>query len=160
MTASRTLLRTPAYPALFGGSIVGIAAGTWLVLDRLSTMTTGLENGTATGVEVYAGQAWVVVGAVLIGAGLLGVALSLALATLSSIVRRPSHEVDAPAEHSASPAADASHDSAHENVEDPAPVSADGDVTPASQDEAAGSAVEDQNGSSGSTAMATNSSVR
>lgn len=87
MTSRPRLLSNAPFWVLVAGSVASAGAGIWLTLDKLDTMTTTLAAGSATGVEVYAGQAWVVVGAVLIGAGLVGLALALTLAAAASLVK-------------------------------------------------------------------------
>jgi hypothetical protein len=54
--------------------------------SRLAVMASTLTDGSATGVEVYAGQTWAVIGGILVGAGLVGLALALTLAALRAVV--------------------------------------------------------------------------
>ena len=122
-------------------------------------MTTTLMDGTATGVEVYVGQSLVVVGAVVLGAGLVGLLLSLGLVAARTLVSTASpvaptaltledetpetSESELPA--SAIPApVETAHVASSDDASDPDGLSSD----------------EDQKGSSGSIATATNSSVR
>ena len=78
------LSRSFPFWALVGGSVVAIAAGAYLLVSKLITMTATLTDGTATGVEVYAGQTWAIFGAIVAGAGLVGLALALTLAAVRS----------------------------------------------------------------------------
>lgn len=80
------LSRSIPYWVLVGGSVVTTAGGAYLLISKLSVMATTLTDGTATGVEVYAGQIWAVLGAILAGVGLIGFALALTLAALRSAV--------------------------------------------------------------------------
>lgn len=83
MTSPR-LSRLP-YLTLIVGSLASTAAGVVLTLDKTGTMQTTLTDGTATGIEVYAGQAWVTFGGALVTAGLIGLVLSLALASIRGL---------------------------------------------------------------------------
>jgi len=68
--------------------VVSLASGifgTRLVLVQLDTMTVGLTDNTATAVDVYAGPPVITIGAILIGAGLIGLLLALAIAALSTL---------------------------------------------------------------------------
>lgn len=76
------LSRSIPFWVLVVGSVVALAGGTYLLVSKLDTIATMITNGTATGVEVYAGQIWAVFGAILIGSGLIGLALALTLGTL------------------------------------------------------------------------------
>ena len=87
MTSRPRLARSVPFWALIVGSVASAVVGLWLALEKLGTMTATLNDGSATGVEVYAGQVWAVLGAILIGAGLIGLALALALAAAASLVR-------------------------------------------------------------------------
>ncbi len=114
MTITRPrLTHSVPFWILLGGSVVSIGAGAFVLVDKLAVMATTLTDGTATGVEVYAGQIWAVLGAILIGAGLIGLALALTLAALRSFAPVAADEiVDAPAwtevdETAAVPAVDA-----------------------------------------------------
>lgn len=80
------LSRSIPFWVLVGGSVVAIAGGAYLLISKLTTMASTLTDGTATGVEVYAGQIWAVLGAILIGAGLVGLTLALVLGALNSAV--------------------------------------------------------------------------
>lgn len=99
MTITRPrLTRSVPFWILLGGSVVSIGAGAFVLVEKLGTMATTLADGTATGVEVYAGQIWAVLGAILVGAGLIGLALAATLATLRSFAPvAPVEVIDAPA---------------------------------------------------------------
>ncbi|MDW4572365.1 hypothetical protein R8Z57_06170 [Microbacterium sp. M3] len=66
-------------------SLATIAGGWYITTDKLGTMTTTLTDGSATGVDVYVGQSIAQLGSILIGAGILGVLLTLAVAALSTL---------------------------------------------------------------------------
>lgn len=114
MTIAQTPNRRPArlvrslpFWLLLVASIAALAVGLVLTVPTIGTMTATLTDGTATGIEVYSGQAWVTVGAALIGAGSVGIALVLALGAASALVpapvAAPAHAAPAEvaAEHSA-----------------------------------------------------------
>lgn len=156
---TRALNRSISFWILLAASVALTATGAVVALDHLGTMTATLKNGSATGLEVYAGQSWIVIGAALLGAGVLGILLSLALAVVSTVVGAAS----------ASPAAltpldvdETDEAGAPEGAGD-APV-APHEIAPAESGESASVADETddeaQNGSSGSTATATKISVR
>ncbi|WP_454137465.1 dinucleotide-utilizing enzyme [Microbacterium paulum] len=84
--STNRLIRSIPFWVLVGGSVVAIAGGAFLLISKLNTMATTLTDGTATGVEVYAGQIWAVSGAILAGAGFVGLALALTLGALRSVV--------------------------------------------------------------------------
>lgn len=89
------LTRSFPYWVLVGGSVVAIAAGAYLLVSKLIVMEATLTDGTATGVEVYAGQTWAIFGAIVLGAGLVGLVFALALAAARSLV--PAAEIAAAA---------------------------------------------------------------
>lgn len=95
MNARPRLSRTIPYWGLIIGSAASIGLGTWLTLDKIGVMSTMLLDGTATGVEVYAGQAWVVFAAAFVVAGLIGLAGALAIAVARSLIARPIEIVEA-----------------------------------------------------------------
>ncbi len=129
MTVHPRLVRSVPFWALIAGSAVAIGGGAYLLVDKLGTMETALNAGTATGVEVYVGQVWAIFGGVLVGAGALGLALALAVAAARSLV--PVH-VDAvawsPEDDSAAPAAS---ETTEQTAADPAATAehSDHDVT-------------------------------
>jgi hypothetical protein len=92
MTARPSLTRSIPFWGLVAGSVASAAAGAVMMNGALSEMTTKLLDGTATGVEVYVGQPIAVVGGILIGAGVIGVLLALAVAALSTL--RPKAPVE------------------------------------------------------------------
>ena len=157
----KSLTRSISYWLLLVLSLASAAVGAWLISDNASVMTAKLLDGTATGVEVYVGQPMIVVGAALLGAGVIGVLLTLALAAVKSLVPAASPAVAEPIDWSkdAESAPGAVTDSTHEGS-----AHDDREAADVSTYSAAGTAAaeedEDQNGSSGSTATATNISVR
>jgi hypothetical protein len=86
MTHTARLSRSIPFWVLVGGSVVAIGGGVYLLVNKLTIMADTLTDQTATGVEVYPGQIWAVFGALLIGAGLVGLALALTLGALSSLI--------------------------------------------------------------------------
>jgi UPF0716 family protein affecting phage T7 exclusion len=85
MTSRPQLVRSIPFWAILAVSIASAAVGAWIMADRLGTMSTALTEGTATGVEVYVGQSLAVVGAVLVGAGVVGILLMLTVAAAASL---------------------------------------------------------------------------
>ncbi|WP_251440261.1 hypothetical protein [Microbacterium sp. USTB-Y] len=160
---TRAMNRSISFWILLAASVALTTTGAVVALDHLGTMTATLKNGSATGLEVYAGQSWIVIGAALLGAGVLGLLISLALAVVSSIVGAASTPLAALAPRPAEETDDAGDP---EGALD-APAAAD-ELAPAESDENARAAdeagdadeEETQNGSSGSTATATKISVR
>ncbi|WP_426182709.1 hypothetical protein [Microbacterium sp. TWP3-1-2b2] len=143
----KSLTRSISYWLLLVLSLASAAVGGWIISDNTAVMTARLLDGTATGVEVYVGQPWIVVGAVLLGAGVIGVLLTLALAAAKSLIPVAAPAVAEPIDWS-------------KDTEDAAETQTTSvsDATEPAADEAVEE--EDQNGSSGSTATATNISVR
>lgn len=88
MSARPRLVRSVPFWILVVGSVVVGALGLWLTLDKLGIMTSSILDGTATGVEVYAGQSWAVLGSILIGTGLIGLVFALTLGVASSFLQR------------------------------------------------------------------------
>jgi hypothetical protein len=95
MNTRPRLVRSIPYWGLVVGSAASIAFGTWLTIDKITIMSTTLTDGTATGVEVYGGQAWAVFAAAFVAAGLIGFVAALALAAARSLVARPVEVVEA-----------------------------------------------------------------
>ncbi|WP_239453204.1 MULTISPECIES: dinucleotide-utilizing enzyme [Microbacterium] len=77
-------------------SLATIAGGWYITTDKLGSMTTTLTDGSATGVDVYVGQSIAQLGSILIGAGIIGVLLTLAVAALSTLRPHPPVEVVEP----------------------------------------------------------------
>jgi len=92
----RRLLTSIPFWILLVGSLASAAAGTWLILDKITVMETGILDGTATGVEVYGGQSWVVLGGALVAAGLVGLIATLTLAVVRSLLPEPPVEIVEP----------------------------------------------------------------
>jgi hypothetical protein len=86
MTVRPSLVRSIPFWILLVGSIATSAFGAWLAVSTLGTMSVALTAGTATPVDVYVGQVWAIVGGILIATGIVGVALTLAVAVLRSFV--------------------------------------------------------------------------
>lgn len=79
------LVRSIPFWALIVASLATAAAGAALLVDKLGVMTTTLTDGSATGVEVYVGQSLAGLGATLLGAGVVGVLISLAIAAMATL---------------------------------------------------------------------------
>lgn len=83
------LLRSIPFWTLLILSLAAIGVGGWIATDQIGVMTATLLDGTATGIEVYAGQAWVVVGGALITGGIIGLFLALGIAAVKALLPRP-----------------------------------------------------------------------
>ncbi len=157
---NKTLTRSAGFWLLIVVSLAAVGVGGWMIAGQVGTMTTTLMDGTATGVEVYVGQSLVVVGAVVLGAGLVGLLLSLGLVAARTLV--PTPVTAAPiVEQEAPIIQDETVETVSVPREDPALRTADAEPQVEAEPASAESqADEDQKGSSGSIATATNSSVR
>lgn len=78
------LSRSIPFWLLVAGSAGTTGAGAYLLTTRLDAMTTTLLEGTATNADVYVGQIWGVFGAILVGAGIIGLLLALTVASLGA----------------------------------------------------------------------------
>lgn len=94
--ATTRLTRSIPFWGLVVASLAAIAFGAWIGLSQLSSMTTALTDGTATNLDVYTGPSWIVLGAVLLGAGVVGVLLSLGIAAVATLFPSPAAEVIEP----------------------------------------------------------------
>lgn len=83
---NKSLTRSIGFWLLLVLSLAAAGVGGWLISGQIGTMTSTLTDGTATGVEVYVGQSLVVVGAGLLGAGVIGVLLAVALTAVQSLI--------------------------------------------------------------------------
>ncbi|GAA1932051.1 hypothetical protein GCM10009775_25110 [Microbacterium aoyamense] len=92
MTSRPSLVRSIPFWVLVAGSLASAAAGAAILADKIGVMTTTLTDGSATGLEVYVGQTVAVVGAVLVGAGVVGILLALTVASLATL--RPAAPVE------------------------------------------------------------------
>lgn len=86
---SPRLSRSIPFWILIAGSAASAAGGAYLLVDKLGGMDTRLIDGSATTSDVYVGQIWAVVGAILLGAGLIGLALALTLGALRRLLVAP-----------------------------------------------------------------------
>ena len=129
-------------------SLASAGVGGWLIAGQIGTMTSTLLDGTATGIEVYVGQSLVVVGAALLGAGVIGILVAVALSAVQALLPSPAPVVVEPLD------GDTESDAADDETTmvENSPAHADAEQI-AEDDEA-------QNGSSGSTATATKISVK
>ncbi|MCM3780569.1 hypothetical protein [Microbacterium hydrocarbonoxydans] len=152
---NKSLTRSIGFWLLLILSLVAAGVGGWLVAGQISSMTTTLLANTATGVDVYVGQSLVVVGAVLLGAGVIGIFIAVALTAVQSVLP------------SAAPVAVEAIDWTAQEPATAEALAAPVDETVAEDSGVAEGAVvettdadERQNGSSGSTATATKISVK
>ncbi|MGN8552627.1 UNVERIFIED_CONTAM: dinucleotide-utilizing enzyme [Microbacterium sp. SLM126] len=95
------LVRSIPFWALVAASVATAVSGAVLLVDKLGIMTTTLTDGSATGVEVYVGQSVAGLGAILLGAGIVGILISLAVAAAASLRPLPPVEVVEPIDWSA-----------------------------------------------------------
>ena len=147
---NKSLTRSIGFWLLLVLSLASAGVGGWLVAGQVGTMTSTLLDGTATGIEVYVGQSLVVVGAALLGAGVIGLLIAIALTAVQALMPAAAPVVVEPIDWTS-----------EEDADDAIEPSADDNPTPASPDDEA--VVEKdgrQNGSSGSIATATKISVK
>jgi hypothetical protein len=95
------LVRSIPFWALVAASLATALSGAALLVDKLGVMTTTLTDGTATGVEVYVGQSVAVLGAILLGAGIIGILIALAIAAASTLRPHAPVEIVEPLDWSA-----------------------------------------------------------
>ena len=93
MTTRPSLVRSIPFWILLAGSLGTAGYGASMVTGTLDSMTTTLLDGTATGVDVYVGQSTAITGAVLVGAGVIGVLLTLAVAAVATLRPYPAPEI-------------------------------------------------------------------
>lgn len=152
-----SLSRSTSFWLLLILSVAATALGGWLVWDSTTTMLTTILDGTATNVEVYVGQAWITSGAALLAAGLVGIFLSLVVNAAKALIPRVA--VVAADASSTNPSTGSATVSATQ-IEPDAEIEPDAADEPDGATESDPATLEDQNGSSGSIATATNNSVR
>ncbi|MGC5169748.1 hypothetical protein ACPW96_10220 [Micromonospora sp. DT81.3] len=85
-TARPSLTRSIPFWALVVLSIAAVAYGAWFSLSQITAMTAALSGPAPTPADVYGPQSLVIVGAVVLGAGLVGILLALSIATLRALV--------------------------------------------------------------------------
>ncbi|MFI8632208.1 dinucleotide-utilizing enzyme [Microbacterium sp. NPDC077663] len=122
MNTRPRLTRSIPFWLLVAGSLASGAAGGVVLMDKLAKMETALTAGTATGVDVYVGQIWAVLGAILVGVGAIGLLLAFTLGALRAFAVTPASQVAAPEEHDAdetTPEDTVTQDSPASSVEDP-----------------------------------------
>jgi hypothetical protein len=110
MSTRPHLVRSVPFWGLVVVSLATAAGGAYLLSDRLGSMTTVLTAGTATPVDVYVGQSVAVTGAIVLGAGIIGLLLALGITALSTL--RPRTQVE--------PASSVDADEAASDAEQPA----------------------------------------
>ncbi|WP_181164194.1 hypothetical protein [Microbacterium foliorum] len=86
---NKSLTRSIGFWLLLVLSLASAGIGGWLIAGQIGTMTSTLLDGTATGIEVYVGQSLVVVGAALLGAGVIGILVAVALSAVQAILPSP-----------------------------------------------------------------------
>jgi hypothetical protein len=89
MTSRPSLARSIPFIVLLIASVASTALGAWIALSKLTAMTSTLSATTqkaTAAVDVYAGGSWIVFGAALAAAGLIGLFSALAVATLRSFL--------------------------------------------------------------------------
>ncbi|MEX0158241.1 MULTISPECIES: hypothetical protein [unclassified Microbacterium] len=144
----KSLTRSIGFWLLLVLSLASAGVGGWLIAGQIGTMTSTLLDGTATGIEVYVGQSLVVVGAALLGAGVIGILVAVALSAVQALLPSPAPVVVEPID------GDTESDAADDETTMVENSSTHADAEQiAEYDEA-------QNGSSGSTATATKISVK
>ena len=92
----KSLTRSIGFWLLLVLSLASAGVGGWLIAGQIGTMTSTLLDGTATGIEVYVGQSLVVVGAALLGAGVIGILVAVALSAVQALLPSPAPVVVEP----------------------------------------------------------------
>ncbi|GAA1251431.1 UPF0716 family protein affecting phage T7 exclusion [Microbacterium phyllosphaerae] len=151
---NKSLTRSIGFWLLLVLSLASAGVGGWLIAGQIGTMTSTLLDGTATGIEVYVGQSLVVVGAALLGAGVLGLLIAIALTAVQALMPSTAPVVVEPIDWTA----ESDDAEGAETLVDPATAHSATDLSDAG--ESADETDEAQNGSSGSTATATKISVK
>jgi hypothetical protein len=144
----KSLTRSIGFWLLLVLSLASAGVGGWLIAGQIGTMTSTLLDGTATGIEVYVGQSLVVVGAALLGAGVIGFLVAVALSAVQALLPSPAPVVVEPID------GDTESDAADDETTMVENSSTHADAEQIAEDDEA------QNGSSGSTATATKISVK
>lgn len=75
-------------------SLASVIGGLVIVFQQIDAMQAVLDDPNATVVTVYVAQSWAIVGAVLLGAGALGILTTLAVAAVISTRPRPDVSVE------------------------------------------------------------------
>ncbi|WP_314096302.1 hypothetical protein [Microbacterium foliorum] len=144
---NKSLTRSIGFWLLLVLSLASAAVGGWIIAGQLGTMTSTLLDGTATGIEVYVGQSLVVVGAALLGAGVIGLLIAVALVAVQALLPTPAPVVVEPIDWTA-------------DADDETEPTERTDLPSADTTETESEGDEGQNGSSGSIATATKISVK
>ncbi len=90
---SPRLARSVPFWAIAIVSVASIGFGLWLVLSKTGEMSAKLADQSAGYEQVYVNPTWVGFGGILVGAGVVGLVVLLALAALSSLLPQPMEEV-------------------------------------------------------------------
>lgn len=105
MSTRPRLVRSIPFWGLLAASLASAGVGLYIVNDKLGAMTSTINDGTATPVDVYVGPSVVLVGAIALGAGIVGLLLTLAIAAASTLRPHPAVEVVEPIDWDADAAA-------------------------------------------------------
>lgn len=97
MSTRPRLVRSIPFWGLLAASLTLIGVGAWLVAERVGRIEAGVLSQTQEGaIDVYTSPSVVTAGAAILGAGLIGVLLTLAVATASTLRPHPPVEVVEP----------------------------------------------------------------
>ncbi|WP_449408405.1 hypothetical protein [Microbacterium maritypicum] len=154
---NKSLTRSIGFWLLLVLSLATAGVGGWLVTGQVGSMTSTLLDNTATGVDVYVGQSLIVVGSVLLGAGVGGILLSVALTAVQAMLPAPTPVVVEPIDWTAEePAPEAPAETTVAETADTTAADGSADAVVETTDDEG----ESQKGSNGSTATATKISVK
>lgn len=106
MSTRPRLVRSIPFWGLLAASLASAGVGLYIVNDKLGAMTSTINDGTATPVDVYVGPSVVLVGAIALGAGIVGLLLTLAIAAASTLRPHPAVEIVEPIDWDADADAD------------------------------------------------------
>lgn len=139
MNTRPSLLRSIPFWILVVASLVSAAFGSWILKGKLDAMTATLTDGSATAVDVYVGPSIALLGAILIGVGVIGILLALAVAAAASLRPKASFEIVEPIDWSDEGSVESVPASGSEVPA--APVEADADLASAEDESTAEVAV-------------------
>lgn len=98
MSTHPRLVRSIPFWGLLAASLALVGVGAWLVAERVGRIEAGVLSQTQAGaIDVYASPSVVTAGAAILGAGLIGLLLTLAVAAAATLRPHPPVEVVEPA---------------------------------------------------------------
>jgi len=96
MSTRPRLARSIPFWGLLVVSVGTAAAGAFLLISKVESLTAVLTDNSATAVDVYVGQVIAITAAILLAAGIVGILLTLTVAALATLRPVPPVEVVEP----------------------------------------------------------------